>query len=372
MEHSLNSTDIFVVPIEPIHTRYTGQWYDSIPNLIREYGQQNNIQTNVIVIDGSQVPPRPSPGAFLDWGATNIYKSSQLIKIAELFRTGGIKPNSKFLITDAWNPCILQIKYMSELMHIPVTIHGLLHAGSWDSFDYLGREIKDKAWVRSLEASMFYACDHVWFATQFHIDLFVKELFGFENHVDFSIHNYLAAKRIHQTGWPLPHLSDLKPSLTKKPIIVFPHRIAPEKQLDIFRDLSASLPQFEWIVCQEKELTKQEYHQILADSVLTFSANLQETFGISMVEATWSKSIPLVPDRLSYREMYGDIWKYPSEWTLDWNAYQQNKSNLVNDINEMATWALNSPNQVDQLLEQQKNKLNSFVDFEPLLKNLLA
>ena len=100
---------VYVVPIEPIDTRYTRQWYDHIPILLDTAGVDN-----VVIIEGEDVPATPTPGAFLDFGATNIFKSSQLSVIAQLFREGKVKPGSKFLYTDAWNPTVIQL----SLIHI--------------------------------------------------------------------------------------------------------------------------------------------------------------------------------------------------------------------------------------------------------------
>jgi hypothetical protein len=52
------------------------------------------------------------------------------------------------------------------------------------------------------------------------------------------------------------------------------------------------------------KLTKEEYHTLLGESKMVFSANLQETLGISCYEGAVVGAIPLVPDRLSYTEMY--------------------------------------------------------------------
>ena len=55
---------------------------------------------------------------------------------------------------------------------------------------------------------------------------------------------------------------------------------------------------------------------------MVFSANLQETLGISCYEGAIVDAIPMVPDRLSYSEMYYDTFKYPSVWTEDYAAYE--------------------------------------------------
>ena len=51
---------VFVVPIEPIDTRYTRQWYDHIPKLLDQAGVDN-----IVIIEGDDVPAMPTPGAFL-------------------------------------------------------------------------------------------------------------------------------------------------------------------------------------------------------------------------------------------------------------------------------------------------------------------
>jgi hypothetical protein len=121
-------------------------------------------------------------------------------------------------------------------------------------------------------------------------------------------------------------------NMPKRDLILFPHRIAPEKQVDIFRDLKTHLPQYEFVVCQDQQLTKNEYHNLLGESKLVFSANLQETLGISCYEGALVDAIPMVPDRLSYSEMYYDTFKYPSKWTESWETYNVYRPDLCRAI----------------------------------------
>jgi hypothetical protein len=113
---------------------------------------------------------------------------------------------------------------------------------------------------------------------------------------------------------------------------LFPHRIAPEKQVEIFRDLKEHLPQYEFVVCQDQQLTKNEYHNLLGEAKLVFSANLQETLGISWYEGAVVDAIPMVPDRLSYSEMAFDTFKYPSKWTESFEAYEVYRPDLCGKI----------------------------------------
>ena len=117
--------------------------------------------------------------------------------------------------------------------------------------------------------------------------------------------------------------------MEKRDLILFPHRIAPEKQVEIFRDLKEHLPQYEFVVCQDQQLTKNEYHNLLGEAKIVFSANLQETLGISCYEGAVVDAIPMVPDRLSYSEMYYDTFKYPSQWTESFKAYESSRPALI-------------------------------------------
>jgi len=325
---------IYIIPIEPIETRYTTHWYSHVPELIKAATKKYK----VVTIAGTEVPPVPTPGAFLDFGATNIYKSSQLIKIAELFRRGKVKSGDKFLFTDAWNTSILQVRYMSELLGVDVEIHGLWHAGSYDPQDFLGRLIKDKRWTNNTEKAIFHSLTANWFATQDHIDMFKANVFGVND--QWTSDELTPMEETHKfcrTGWPMEYMTELlgRYEGPKENIILFPHRLAPEKQVDIFKALEKELPEFRWIVCQEKKLSKNEYHKLLGRSKMVFSANLQETLGISVPEGMAVGAIPLVPDRLSYSEMYTDDWKYPDEWTSSMENFERHKEKIVNKIRAM-------------------------------------
>jgi len=325
---------VFLVDLEAVETRYTGQWKTHVPGLLRKAGH------DVHVISGPMnIPSATTPGAFLNFGGTNIYKASQVEQLGRLFCNGSVHAGDHFIFTDAWHPGIINLKYMSELLGIPVVTHGLWHAGSYDPQDFLGRLIGDAPWVRHAEKSFFAAIDHNYFATDFHIKMFDDNLLNdglIENpwrHEDMS--DRLEQKKIVRSGWPMEYMTDtlsMYKGMEKKNIILFPHRIAPEKQLDIFLDLKDRLPQYEFRVCQEYPLTKNEYHNMLGEAKLVFSANLQETLGISWYEGALVDAIPMVPNRLSYSEMALTEFKYPSEWTESFLSYNTHREKVVHQI----------------------------------------
>jgi hypothetical protein len=256
---------------------------------------------------------------------------------------------------------------MSELLQIPVTIHALWHAGSYDPQDFLGRLIGNEPWVRHAEKSFFHAIDHNYFATQFHITMFLENLF--EETRD-SRQDYLPTQKIVRTGWPMEYMEGtLTPykGMPKRDLILFPHRIAPEKQVEIFRDLKEHLPQYEFIVCQDQQLTKNEYHNLLGEAKIVFSANLQETLGISCYEGAVVDAIPMVPDRLSYTEMYYDTFKYPSHWTESFESYQSYRPELCGKIMEYMT---NYDKFLPRLNKQAHDLTEGFFSATNLLKRI--
>jgi len=334
---------IHIVDIEAVDTRYTKQWKQYLPKQLRH--ATNN---EVVVISGGEVPQATTPGAFLNFAGTNNYKSQQMLEISRMFANGEIKNGDYFLYTDAWNPTVIQLRYMAELLGVDVSIGGLWHAGSYDPQDFLGRLIGDKPWVRHAEMSMFECYDDNFFASDFHIDMFT-DVFD----EDYAI-NYDSIKRV---GWPMEYLKgslDSYKGMEKRDLILFPHRIAPEKQVEIFRDLKAQLPQYDFVVCQEQQLSKNEYHNLLGEAKLVFSANLQETLGISWYEGALVDAIPMVPDRLSYSEMALPEFKYNSEWTEDYDSYMQNRDKVVKQIVEY----MNHYDDFLVSLDKQRTKLN--------------
>jgi hypothetical protein len=361
---------IWLVDLEAVETRYTAQWQSHVPNLLRKAGH------DVQIISGPMdIPSATTPGAFLNFGGTNIYKASQVEQMGRLFCSGSVYAGDHFVFTDAWHPGIVNLKYMSELLNIPVTTHGFWHAGSYDPQDFLGRLVGNKPWVSHAEKSYFWAFDHNYFATEFHVKLFIDELLmdGYKEENPWYEEDYAdryKSGKMVKTGWPMEYMDDvLTPykNMTKRDLIVFPHRIAPEKQVEIFRDLKEQLPQYEFVVCQDQELTKNEYHNLLGEAKMVFSASLQETLGIGCYEGVLVDAIPLVPDRLSYTEMYYDTFKYPGEWTESFDAYTAHRPNLCRLIIEhMANYDTRLP----QLRKQANDLTNNFFSANEFLKRL--
>jgi hypothetical protein len=334
---------IYIVPIEPIDQRYTKQWYDNIPKTLAARIAVEGLDYNVTTIDGEDYSPEQrTEGAFLDFGATNVYKASQTVSVSKLFSDGKVKAGDKFLITDAWNFIITPIKYMSNLLDIPVEIHSIWHAGAYDPSDILGYKMS-KPWPWLQEQSWFMSSDYNYYATNSHKDMFLKNL-------DIPEQYEHKAVRSGQ-----PHELIIEPLMLrqdgeKADKVMWPHRYNDDKQPAIAEDLAND---FDMVITQKMDLDKDAYYDLMSTSKVIFSCALHENLGISVMEAVLTGAIPVVPDRCSYAEMYLPEFKYPSEWTKDWDSFAWNRENIVAFINDK----IDNYDSYAELVKQQQDIL---------------
>ena len=84
---------IFLIDLESVESRYTGQWKDHIPRLLQGAGHE------VHVISGpGDSPSATTPGAFLNFGGTNIYKADQVAQLGRLFCSGAVQAGDHFIL----------------------------------------------------------------------------------------------------------------------------------------------------------------------------------------------------------------------------------------------------------------------------------
>lgn len=349
---------IYIVPIEPIDARYTQQWYDNIPGILSQAIAQQGKSYTVKTIDGVTIPPGTTTGAFLDFGATNVYKASQTEAISRLFSSGEVRAGDRFLVTDAWNFVITAIRYMSDLLDIPVEIHGIWHAGAYDPTDILGYKMQ-KPWPHHQERAWYYACDYNYYATDFHKDMFLRNL---------EITDGSRAVRSGQPHTPIIDQCSQYWNNIKTDTMIWPHRYNADKQPDIVEDLQNAI-YARTLITQKMNLSKSEYYQTLGQCRVLFSCSLHENLGISVMEGVLAGVIPVLPDRCSYTEMYLPEFKYPSIWTESLANYQIYRDSLAEFIN---TRIRNYNNYIPALMEQKAILIKDYLQPTVMVNQLLS
>lgn len=310
-------TNLYIFTLEKIEQRYTKQWYNTWK---KEFSKWFDVK----YIDGIHTTDKIEKGKFLDINKTNIWKAEQVIKIANLFKEDKIKKGDKFFFTDGWHFGITALKYMAQLNNIKIKIYCYWHSGTWDEYDFITQAGLGK-WAGWNEAGWFRACDKHFVATKYHKKIII-DYFGER-----------IRKNIYVVGFPMNWEKEIKKeigikSAKKKNLIVFPHRLDPEKQPKVFDEIiKRSKCKCDFVKTLEVTKTKKEYYNLISKAKIVFSANLQETFGIGTVEALMLGAIPIVPNRLSYLELYPQQFRYQNieDAMTKINHYVKNYDNIL-------------------------------------------
>ena len=112
-----------------------------------------------------------------------------------------------------------------------------------------------------------------------------------------------------------------KKNKNRKNLIIFTHRLSRDKQPQIAVQLRKMLPNYEFIYTHKRNLPKDKYYDLLSQSKLVYSCADHENLGIGMMEGALCGCVPLVPDRLSYSEIFDDTFKYETVWTDTWTHF---------------------------------------------------
>lgn len=300
---------IILLPIEPLEERYSADWLE---------WWQDELYEDDYIITPKPLTTTITQGSFLDVCGTNYYKAKQLANCCEMIHNKHIEDGDTFLLLDGWFPGVEMLAYMRDALGINFKITGCFHAGTYDPYDFLTKKNMGR-WGHDLENSWMKIYDRIFVATKFHKQLIASQ-------------RVVRPEQIKVTGFPIKEFPIL-PKRPKKNIVVFPHRLDSEKnplQFEAMKDaLSPLFPSWSFVKSKDLTLTKAEYYELLHDAKIAVSFADQETWGIAMQEAVLCGCYPIVPDRLSYREMYPDVFRYSS--TEHATLYVKNLIESMND-----------------------------------------
>ena len=290
---------LFSLPIESLEERYSAQWNVGFPQEFDRLGVHYETIYPTLLRAGAN---RISRGQFLDVVRTNEFKALQLAMLMSKFDRGEIKVNDVIFVHDLWYPGLEMLFYVRDGLGLKFKIAGLLHAGTYDPYDFLTQQGMTR-WAGGIETSWWSEVDAIFVATEFHKRLLL------------SNRTVPHIGKVHVTGFPLFDEPDTT-EMMKEDIVIFPHRLAPEKGLDGFGTIKKlcqdRLPGWQFLRTKDVCQTKAEYYNLLCRSKVAVSCAKQETWGIAQQEALFRGCIPVVPDRLSYVEMYSDAFRYHS------------------------------------------------------------
>lgn len=303
---------LFFVPIEPFEERYSTQWTKWFKTVLKK----TDCFEQIIYIEPEPLATNIRNGQFLDVIGTNHYKASQLQSLLELINQRVLSDGDIIFFMDAWFPGLEMLAYARDGLNIDIKFAGCLHAGTWDKYDFLSQRGMG-TWAKDIENSWIEILDLIFVATEFHKDL-------------IRIHRIVDnPDKMKVTGFPIYEkeitTENKHPfSEGKEGQLVFPHRLAPEKGPRCFESLQKLSvekgdlinPKFIRTKDTFSKTGKKGYYSTLHKSFIAVSFAQQETWGIAMQEAVLCGCLPVVPDRLSYSEMYLDVFKYSCDLAI--------------------------------------------------------
>ena len=329
--------NLYILPIEPLEERYTGEWYRLLPEKFAEW----NFET-VTQIDGTPTTSVIETGSFLDINSTIHYKAGQMQKVSEMFRQKQVKEGDVFFVSDLEFWGIESLRLMSQINQVPIKIYGFLHAASYtreDAFEVAA------SYQKFTEVGWIAAVDGVFVGTHYHREAVIDRRLKPLNLPDAEF--YQLSNKFHVVGNPLfldayhTNVGATAEVLQKENKIVITNRFDSEKRPDqslliaylVKQQLpdtkvviTTSRPTFrsnqQWLVdlarSYEKEgwleiksgLSKQEYHNELKTAKVMISNSIEENFGYCIVEAILFGVSPILTNGLSHPELVNYNGRY--------------------------------------------------------------
>jgi hypothetical protein len=283
---------LYYLPLENIDMRYTTHLDRDFRNYLSKFMVGNY---HIIEADISNTNEIVT-GSFLDAGLTIRSKSKQIYALAKLYESGIIKDNDVVFTTDLWFPGIESIAYLNYFYNKKVKLKGVIHAGSFTDTDFV-RDME--RWAKNFEDMIFDISDTIFVASNFiSFDILKKRM--------------IQPNKIIVSGLPLDFITmdKYKKDNKKEDIIVFNGRNVDEKQPWLFDQLKEIMPQYVYVNTHKLKLSKESYYNLLSKSKVVVSFALQENFGYGIQEAVYLGCIPILPDRLVYKEQFSNTYRY--------------------------------------------------------------
>ena len=280
---------IIYMPLEHIDMRYTNH----MDRDIRSYLNKKNIEH--VILEPDVMTSEIKSGSFLDAPNTIYRQSKQMMELCRLIAYDKIPKDSTIFMSDLWGFAPLMIPYLNFFSDYNIKIKGIIHAGSFTDTDFV-RQME--RYYKGFEDIIFDIVEEIFVASNF-------------------IKNDLIQKRVVQqdkikvTKLPLD-FCDAKSDSVRKRKVIFNGRNVDEKQPWLFDRLSKEIKNAEFVNTHKLKLKKDDYYKLLSESNCVVSFALQENFGYGIQEAVLRGCVPVLPNRLAYKEQFSKDYLYDS------------------------------------------------------------
>lgn len=270
---------IHTIVQQPVSDRYTAEWYTNLCL---------NPEFQVLVGYKCQVVDRSQPyNYFANLEASIHY---EMLQVDVLMQKRHVE---KLFITDLDFPGIaVQLCPLLRLKYSDIKVYGILHAGSWCNQDiFAGDGIK-----RDQERLIFDVCEKVFVATEYHRGLIE------------AYYNEYFTNIVVLDGMPFDYdwVSSYREEKTEDVIV-----LGRPEQSDV-----ADFP----YLYHTGGMCRDDFLKFLSTYKVAIIPKVEETFGYIAMEAIALGTIPLVPDRYSYRQILPRLFRCKDTEEILWRA----------------------------------------------------
>ena len=285
---------VWLLPIEPFDDRYTEQWFRWFPeDLAADGWEVNMIFPADVVVDGV------GGGEFLDPVRTWEWKGAQVAELARAWPA--IQDGDWILSLDGWGPATTAALYMRDATEKKVKVAAFMHAGCWDEHDFLSRQGMNR-WASDIETGWINGLDLVLCGSEFAKNLMIDYGSPVEHRKIVATGNPIKRAELVSRAVPVPWVE-------RERLVCFPHRLAPEKDPEMFDRIVATYRNLygddgaRFVRSVDVCKSKDQYYRLLSESRVVVSTAWQETFGIAMQEGIALGAYAVCPDALSYPDV---------------------------------------------------------------------
>lgn len=242
------------------------------------------------------------------WIQDTSYKSSQLRKITELIRTGGIGNGDIICFTDAWNTSIIPLRYMIREFKLDVRVIGFwadngferMFNSAWLKF-YEQGQLSHLGFAKMYEVALLFAIDYNCIANK-----------TLASKMQWRFYPMINTKPVFHCGLPFGFMREQFDQIDysrKRNIILFPFEPLGEK-LELFEAIFKNHKDWQVIMPADKKVNREEYLELLDIAKVVVVTEQSSLNQVSLYETMCHGCYPLIPKRFDLKRYFGEDFRY--------------------------------------------------------------
>lgn len=350
-KNALKTRKLFYLPLEPVAGRYTEQLSGRTGwamTALLGASKAGTATETVYVYPESWSPETTQiiKGAVLDASRRAQFSYAQCALLVQMISKGAVKSGDIIYLQDFYTPGFDGVLYALDIYGIKCDIQAMIHAQTFDEFDFTATIPGMRSWMRPLEMGLLSRMRAVYVGSTVHRDMIVQAMAE-----DGSFHN--RAPDIHVVSLPFSMRALIEAGMMddathnhRRKNVVYSSRLDKEKNPEFMLEVALKFlkgrPDYRWTICTgaknpssynvpdiadkvnsacaaswdriviKRGLTKGAYYKILSTAAVQFNCASQDFVSWTALEASLAGCSLVYPNFRSFPEMFDstDLYKH--------------------------------------------------------------